>query len=107
MDPRHLCSEHRRVFSECIGTMELAAQRGNLLTECIHEGGHSMQDLILKIYAAVNFALDRTEGQNMVEYAMAVGLIAFGCIAGEAAIATGVNRVFIALGTAILNGVGQ
>ena len=35
----------------------------------------------------------------MTEYAMAVGLIAFGCIAGEAAIATSVNRVFISIGT--------
>lgn len=66
-----------------------------------------MQDLILKIYVTAKFVLDRTEGQNMVEYAMAVGLIAFGCIAGEVAIATSVNRVFIALGTTILNGVGQ
>jgi Flp pilus assembly pilin Flp len=66
-----------------------------------------MQDLILKLYAAAKFVLDRTEGQGMTEYAMAVALIAFGCIAGEAAIATSVNHVFEALGTVILNGVIQ
>ncbi|MGA8088159.1 MAG: Flp family type IVb pilin [Terracidiphilus sp.] len=64
-----------------------------------------MQELILKFYAAARFVLDRTEGQGMTEYAMAVGLIAFGCIAGEAAIATSVNHIFIALGTTIVNGV--
>jgi Flp pilus assembly pilin Flp len=64
-----------------------------------------MQDVILKFNAAVRFVLDRTEGQGMAEYAMAVALIAFGCIAGETAVATSVNHVFEALGTAILNGV--
>ncbi len=64
-----------------------------------------MQDLFVKLNAAAKFVLDRTEGQGMTEYAMAVGLIAFGCIAGEAAIATSVNHVFDALAAAILNGV--
>jgi Flp pilus assembly pilin Flp len=64
-----------------------------------------MQDLILKLYTAAKFVLARTEGQGMTEYAMAVGLIAFGCIAGEAAIATSVNHVFVAMGTTIVNGV--
>jgi Flp pilus assembly pilin Flp len=64
-----------------------------------------MQDVILKFYAAAKFVLDRTEGQGMAEYAMAVALIAFGCIAGETAVATSVNHVFEALGTSILNGV--
>jgi Flp pilus assembly pilin Flp len=41
----------------------------------------------------------------MTEYALAVSLIAFGCIAGEAAVATHVNQVFVALGTTISNGV--
>jgi Flp pilus assembly pilin Flp len=66
-----------------------------------------MQDLILKLNAVAKLVLDRTEGQGMTEYAMAVALIAFGCIAGEAAIATSVNHIFEALGTTILNGVLQ
>jgi Flp pilus assembly pilin Flp len=66
-----------------------------------------MQDLTLKLYAAARFVLDRTEGQGVTEYAMAVGLIAFGCIAGEAAVATSVNHIFVALGTTIVNGVVQ
>jgi Flp pilus assembly pilin Flp len=65
-----------------------------------------MQDLILKLYLTAKSVLDRNDGQGMTEYAMAVGLIAFGCVAGEAAVATSVNRIFNALGTTILNGVG-
>jgi Flp pilus assembly pilin Flp len=66
-----------------------------------------MQDLILKLHFAAKSLLDRTDGQGMTEYAMAVGLIAFGCVAGEAAIATSVNRIFVSLSTVILNGVAQ
>jgi hypothetical protein len=66
-----------------------------------------MQDLILKLYLTAKSVLDRTDGQNMTEYAMAVGLIAFGCVAAEAAIATSVNRVLVATATTIVNGVTQ
>ena len=64
-----------------------------------------MQDLLLKFYIAAKRSLAQHDGQGMTEYAMAVGLIAFGCIAGEAAIATNVNHVFVALATTITNGV--
>jgi Flp pilus assembly pilin Flp len=64
-----------------------------------------MQDLILSLYVTAKSALSRNDGQSMTEYAMAVGLIALGCVAGEAAIATSVNHVFVAMGTTIVNGV--
>jgi Flp pilus assembly pilin Flp len=64
-----------------------------------------MQDLFLKLYAALKDRADRNEGQSMAEYAMAVGLIALGCVAGEAAIATNVNHIFVTLATTITNGV--
>jgi Flp pilus assembly pilin Flp len=66
-----------------------------------------MQDLILKLYFAAKTELERPDGQGMTEYAMAVGLIACGCVAGEAAVATSVNHVFTTLATSILNGVIQ
>ena len=66
-----------------------------------------MQDFILNLQYAARQFVDRTEGQDMTGYAMAVALIAFGCIAGEAAIATSVNHIFESLGTTILNGVIQ
>lgn len=64
-----------------------------------------MQDLFLKLNVAFESAVDRSEGQSMTEYAMAVGLIALGCVAGEAAIATNVNHIFVTLATTITNGV--
>jgi Flp pilus assembly pilin Flp len=79
--------------------------RRNSPTRSIHDRGYRMQDLTLKLYLAAKFVLDRTEGQSMTEYAMAVGLIAFGCVAGEAAVATSVNHIFETMGTTILNGV--
>ena len=64
-----------------------------------------MNDLFLKLYIAANSFVTSERGQSMTEYAMAVGLIAFGCIAGEAAIARSVNQTFVATGNAILTGV--
>jgi len=75
--------------------------------DCFHDRGYRMQDLFLKLNAAARFVIDRTEGQGMSEYALAVSLIALGCVAGEAAVATSVNHVFISLGTTIINGVSQ
>jgi pilus assembly protein Flp/PilA len=37
---------------------------------------------------------DRTEGQDLVEYAMAVALIAFGAVAGMKALAKGLDTAF-------------
>jgi Flp pilus assembly pilin Flp len=64
-----------------------------------------MNDHFLKRYMAAKSLLACEEGQGMTEYAMAVALIAFGCIAGEAAVATSVNHVFVALATTITGGV--
>ena len=38
--------------------------------------------------------LDREEGQDLVEYALVVALIAFGAIAGMGYLATGINHAF-------------
>jgi len=66
-----------------------------------------MNDLFLKLYVAARDLLARNNGQSMTEYAMAVGLIAFGCVAGQAAIAHSVNQTFIAMATTITNGIAQ
>lgn len=66
-----------------------------------------MQDLFLKLYVTTRSMLAREDGQNLVEYSMAVALIAFGSIAGETAVASSVNKVFVALATTITGGVSQ
>jgi len=62
---------------------------------------------LIRLYLTAKSVLASKDGQSMTEYAMAVGLIALGCVAGEAAIATSVNHVFISMGTTIVNGVLQ
>jgi Flp pilus assembly pilin Flp len=64
-----------------------------------------MNSLFFKFYLAAKAALSLENGQSMSEYAMTVALIAFGCVAGEAAIASSVNHTFVALATTITSGI--
>lgn len=41
-----------------------------------------MNDLMLKMYICVQTLAAREEGQDLVEYALVVALIAFGAVAG-------------------------
>lgn len=66
-----------------------------------------MNDLLLKLYVTAQSLARREDGQSMTEYAMAVAMIAFGCVAGETAIAHSVNQTFIALATTITTGVAR
>ena len=53
-----------------------------------------MNRLFLKLYVILQDLKDRTEGQDLVEYAMAVALIAFGAVAGMKALAKGLDTAF-------------
>ena len=65
-----------------------------------------MKDFFLKLYVTADSVLTSDLGQSMTEYAMAVGLIAFGCVAGEAAIANSVNQTFMTLASSVTTGLG-
>ena len=43
----------------------------------------------------------REEGQDLVEYALVVALIAFGAIAGMSQLATGINNAFSGIATTL------
>jgi pilus assembly protein Flp/PilA len=61
-----------------------------------------MKNTILKIYTkAQMFAnvLKNEEGQDLVEYALVVSLIAFAAIAGMGVLATDINQAFTSIGT--------
>jgi pilus assembly protein Flp/PilA len=64
-----------------------------------------MNNLLLKLYVKFQDLASREEGQDLVEYALVVALIAFGATAGMSALATGINSAFSQvstnLGTAI------
>lgn len=51
---------------------------------------HFLHQLYLKFQALAR----REEGQDLVEYALVVALIAFGAVAGMNALATGINNAF-------------
>ena len=53
-----------------------------------------MNDLALCVYIAIQNVLEREEGQDLVEYALVVALIAFGAITGMGVLATGLNHAF-------------
>ena len=53
-----------------------------------------MNDTLLKLYVKFQDLASREEGQDLVEYALVVALIAFGATAGMKALATGLNTAF-------------
>ena len=53
-----------------------------------------MNNLLLKLYIKFQDLKNGEEGQDLVEYALVVALIAFGATAGMTALAGGINSAF-------------
>jgi Flp pilus assembly pilin Flp len=53
-----------------------------------------MNNLFLNLYIKFQILMDREEGQDIVEYALAASLIAFGAVAGTRALAHGIGIAF-------------
>ena len=53
-----------------------------------------MNTLLLKLFIQLQDLISREEGQDLVEYALVVALIAFGATAGMKNLATGLNSAF-------------
>jgi pilus assembly protein Flp/PilA len=53
-----------------------------------------MNNMLLKFYIKLQNLASREEGQDLVEYALVVALIAFGATAGMGALAGGINKAF-------------
>ena len=53
-----------------------------------------MNTMLLKLYVKFQDLATREEGQDLVEYALVVALIAIGATAGMKALATGLNSAF-------------
>jgi pilus assembly protein Flp/PilA len=53
-----------------------------------------MNNLLLKLFVKFQDLASREEGQDLVEYALVVALIAFGATAGMKNLATGINNAF-------------
>jgi pilus assembly protein Flp/PilA len=60
-----------------------------------------MNDLMIKMYVAAKSMIEREEGQDLVEYALVVALIAFGAITGMGYLAKGINNAFSSIATTL------
>jgi pilus assembly protein Flp/PilA len=60
-----------------------------------------MNTMLLKLYVKFQELASREEGQDLVEYALVVALIAFGATAGMKALATGLNGAFSGISTTL------
>jgi pilus assembly protein Flp/PilA len=59
----------------------------------------TMNNMLLKLYVKFQDLKNSEEGQDLVEYALVVALIAFGATAGMTSLATGINTAFSTVST--------
>jgi pilus assembly protein Flp/PilA len=64
-----------------------------------------MYSVLLKLYVKLQNLLSRKEGQDLVEYALIVALIAFGAITGMGYLAKGLNNAFSTISTTLAHNV--
>jgi pilus assembly protein Flp/PilA len=57
-----------------------------------------MKDRLLKLSVKMQTLLMNEEGQDLIEYALVVALIAFAATLGMQTLATDINAAFIAIG---------
>ena len=62
-----------------------------------------MKNAFLMLSVKLQNMLSREEGQDLIEYALVVALIAFAATAGMKTLATDINLAFSNIGTALTN----
>jgi pilus assembly protein Flp/PilA len=60
-----------------------------------------LNNLLLKLYVEFQHLMNRDEGQDLVEYALVIALIALGATAGMQAVAGGINNAFDSVSVAL------
>jgi pilus assembly protein Flp/PilA len=60
-----------------------------------------MKIKMFSMYLKIQSLLNREEGQDLIEYALLVALIAFGVTAGMHSVANAINNAFDAVGTSL------
>jgi pilus assembly protein Flp/PilA len=60
-----------------------------------------MKDMLLKLYLKIQALLTEEDGQDLVEYALIIALIALVCTAGLTGLATAINGAFATNGGAV------
>jgi len=65
----------------------------------------NVKDTILKLYIKMQNLLSQDEGQDLIEYALVVAIIALGATAAMTGLATTINSVFTSINTALTSAV--
>jgi pilus assembly protein Flp/PilA len=60
-----------------------------------------MQIELWTLYSGMQRLIKREEGQDLIEYALVVALIAFAAVASMQTLATDINQIFASIGTAL------
>lgn len=64
-----------------------------------------MNTLLLRTYLFLKQIIEQEDGQDLVEYALVVAIIAFGGIAGMNALAGGINTAFKDVSSSLLKNI--
>jgi pilus assembly protein Flp/PilA len=65
-----------------------------------------MKDRLLKLSVKMQTLLMNEEGQDLIEYALVVALIAFAATVGMGSLATSINKAFTSIGTVLTSYTG-
>jgi pilus assembly protein Flp/PilA len=65
------------------------------------EGSRSMQLSLLKPNSILGNLISKEDGQDLIEYALVVALIAFGAVVGMQSLASSINTAFGNIGNSI------
>src|SRR5215469_5479501 len=68
----------------------------------VPHGGSHMNEMMLTLYVNLQHLLKEEDGQDLVEYALIVALIAIGCCAGLGSVATVINNLYLNKAAGIL-----
>ena len=60
-----------------------------------------MKNKLMKLSTKMQVLLMSEEGQDLIEYALVVALIAFAATAGMGSLATAINKAFTGIGTTL------
>jgi pilus assembly protein Flp/PilA len=60
-----------------------------------------MKEKLLKLSVKLQTLMMQEEGQDLIEYALVVALIAFAATAGMSTLATDINAAFTSIGTTL------
>jgi pilus assembly protein Flp/PilA len=60
-----------------------------------------MNNFIMKLSAKMQNVMMSEEGQDLIEYALVVALIAFAATAGMSSLATKINAAFVTIGNTL------